>query len=176
MLNVPQQWIREETPELRKIIVPSWTTPGKTYDVIEWKDTGELECECPGDKSAKRKDPSRNCHHIQGLKWFTVKPANRKGVQDTSVKAFKNIDPKKMSDRRKRIYQYLRAHPECDRLAAKALGFTINFYTGARNALTKDYEPPLIQLAGYTFDEGTKETVMVWGPTNRLIDFEPLEG
>ena len=153
--NIPYEWQVGSERDKLIIIVPSWSMSEKTsYAVFMDKKTRELRCECKGFQIRGDR------HHIRGLSWFYRKPIGTKGVQRTSLEAWRLLQ-ETLGPHQKTILKALR---ELGRASNKqismALGWPINTITPRVKELR---DIGLVDYEGEQFDSKTQRHEMVWG-------------
>ncbi len=153
--NIPYEWqVGSENGKLA-IVVPSWGQMDKTsYVIFMDKRTRELQCECKGFQMNK------DCHHVRGLIWFTSGPRHKKkGMQPTSLDAWKSIKDD-LGPKRKIVLEALtRLGEASDKQLAQALGWTINRITPRRGELV---QIGLVDFSREQVDVKTNRTEIVW--------------
>lgn len=154
--NVPKEWRipNESNLEYYTVIMPSWSTDG-SYKIKIYYEDSRMECECLAFTY------HGVCHHIRALKWICYKPAHKRGLQDTSLEAYRKIKDN-MAARNAQVYNYLeRNGPQQLRRIAEGLGLPTHWITGRIKDLRD--ELALVGDYGRVYDSVTKKTVHLWG-------------
>lgn len=152
--NIPFEWqLGGDTNQL-VIVVPSWSQTEKTsYAVFMDKKTRELKCECKGFQIRG------DCHHVRGLAWFCKKPRG-KGVQKTSLEAYRALTAEALGERQKLVFKALETMGRAsDKELSFALGWPINTITPRRGELE---EMGIIECVGEQLDAKTERNEMIW--------------
>ena len=152
--NIPYEWqVGSENGKLA-IILPSWSQTDKTSVLVMMdKTTRELWCECKGFQMR------RDCHHIRGLVWFCHKPLRRKGVQRTSLEAWRMLQ-ETLGDHQRKVLKALRELGRAsNKQISSALGWPINTITPRVKELR---DMGLIDYAGEQYDNRTQRHEIVW--------------
>ena len=152
--NIPYEWQVGSERDNLIIVVPSWSQTEKTsYAVFMDKKTRELKCECKGFQVRG------DCHHIRGLAWFCKKPRG-KGVQRTSIEAYRALTKEALGERQKLVFKALEMMGRAsDKELSFALGWPINTITPRRGELE---EMGLIECVGEQLDLNTERHEMTW--------------
>ena len=153
--NIPYEWQVGSDGKRLIIVVPSWSQVEKTsYAVFMDKQTRELQCECKGFQMR------HDCHHVRGLSWFCKMPRKRKGVQPTSLEAYRLLTREMLGERQRLVFKALEVMGMAsDKELAFALGWPINTITPRRGELE---DMGLIDYAGEQFDVKTQRHEIVW--------------
>ena len=152
--NIPFEWQVGNEAGRMIIVVPSWSQTEKTsYAVFMDKKTRELKCECKGFQVRG------DCHHVRGLAWFCKMP-RRKGVQKTSLEAYRNLTKEMIGERQGAVLKAIEMlGPISDKQIGIVLGWPINCITNRRGELE---DMGIIECSGEQLDEKTQRNEMTW--------------
>ena len=153
--NIPYEWQVGSEGNRLAIVVPSWSQLDKTsYLILMDKRTRELQCECKGFQMR------HDCHHVRGLAWFCKMPQRRKGIQYTSLEAYRALTREALGERQRLVFKALQEMGQAsNKELSFALGWPINTITPRRGEIE---DMGLIQCVGEQLDEKTQRHEMVW--------------
>ncbi len=167
--NIPPAWKHPtlSSDKMDVVIMPGWGTSGHDefwvhVDLATRIVTCDQRTDAHGEPWCKGFHFLGYCHHTRGLIWQCYKPMKRKGVQDTSFAAFRDLTDADLNARQKTVYEVLAVmNPLSDKEIARLLNWSINCITPRRGELL---EMGAIYDAGRVEDPSTGKTVHVWAP------------
>lgn len=169
--EIPKPWIIEENEAEIRFVTGSRTGGHKSdpkqaelggYIILMLKETRQMFCRCRGYQT------HGHCFHLNYLMGYFDKPIKQRGVQDTSLEAFFNVQSRLGRSRRVVLEAIRKLGPVSNKEIAHYLDWEINCVTPRVNELRTKVVPPLVEDAGKAKRPGSKLPVHCWRAVGAL--------